>query len=105
MTKAPSALARAGHGDRQEVLRDDQHRALAHQALQRILDQALGFGVERAGRFIEDEDRRIVINGARDRNPLLLSAGKRKPGFADLRFIPQRQTHDEIVRARSLRRH
>ena len=38
------------------------------------LDQALGAGVERRGRLVEDQDRRVLQDHARDRDPLLLAA-------------------------------
>ena len=53
--------------------------ATRHQTAEVILDGALRFGVERAGRFIENQDRRIVVDRARDGDALFLSAGKRKP--------------------------
>ena len=59
--------------------------AAGHQPAEIVLDGALRLGVERAGRFVENEDRRIVVERARDRDALLLSAGKREAGLADLR--------------------
>ncbi len=46
----------------------------------------------------------IVVDRPRDRDALLLTAGKREARFADLRFVAQGQAHDEIVRAGRLRR-
>src|SRR5207249_59381 len=49
------------HG--REAVRDDEHRAVRHEPLDRLLHQPLGLGVERAGGLIENEDlaaRRLV---------------------------------------------
>src|SRR5438477_8857459 len=41
---------------RGEPVRDDEDRAVRHQSVDRLLDQPLGFGVERAGRLVENQD-------------------------------------------------
>src|SRR3546814_14557889 len=51
---------------------DLQSRAVAHQAFERFLHQPLALGVERRGRFVEQQDRRITQQRARDRDPLAL---------------------------------
>ena len=43
-------------------------------AFERPLDPRFGFGVQRAGRLVEDQDRRILENGAGDRDALALAA-------------------------------
>ena len=63
-------------------MRDDERRAVVHQLLQRILDEALGLGVERGGRFVEDQDRRILQQRARDRDALPLSAREQHAAIA-----------------------
>src|SRR3954463_14864205 len=66
----------------------DHYRGLSFRhSPQVILDRPLGFGVERAGRFIENQDRRIIVKSARNRDPLSLSAGKGESGFANFRFV------------------
>ena len=50
---------------------------------ERRLDQALGLGVERRGRLVEDQDRRILEDRARDRDPLPLAARQTDAALAD----------------------
>ena len=47
-----------------------------HQALQRHLHQPLVLGVERAGGLVEEQERRVAQDRARDRDPLPLAAGQ-----------------------------
>ena len=60
----------------------------------------LGFGggVERAGRFVEDQDRRVLEQRARDREPLALAAGEQPAALADRRRKPSGVALDEIER-------
>ena len=53
-----------GHGD---------DGAVPHEPDERALDFHLGFGVEGRGGLIEDDDRRVLQEGARDADPLALS--------------------------------
>jgi hypothetical protein len=63
-------------------MRDDERGAVARDFRQRALDFALGAGVERAGRFVEQQDRRVLQDGARDRDALLLAARQLQPALA-----------------------
>ena len=58
-------------------------RAALHQRLQRGLHLPLGFGVERRGRLVEDQDRRVLEQRARDRQALALAAGQAHAVLAD----------------------
>jgi len=60
--------------DRGETMGDDDRRAVVHQPLERLLDQLLRFGVERGGRFVEQQQRRVAQHRAGDRQPLALAA-------------------------------
>src|SRR5215472_13696204 len=60
--------------DRRQSVRDDDARAALHQSAERLLDEALGLGVERRRRLVEDEDRRVLEDRARDREALPLAA-------------------------------
>ena len=55
----------------------------------------LAFGVERRGRFVEQQQRRIAQDRARDRDPLPLSARERNAALANLRFHSCRQRRDK----------
>src|SRR5436309_900129 len=70
-----------------EPVRDDEHRAMRHQTVDRLLHQPLGLGVERAGGLIENEDRWIAQQRARNRDPLALAAAQPGAAFAEHRAI------------------
>ena len=78
-------------------------RAVPHQPAERVLDQALGFGVERARRLVEDQDRRVLEQRARDRDALALAAREQRAAFADLAVEALRHALDELHRVRGAR--
>ena len=53
---------------------DDQRRAVAHDAFKGTLHRRFTFGVERAGGFVEQQDRRIAQDGPGDGDALALAA-------------------------------
>src|SRR4051812_27336702 len=57
-----------------EAMCDYERGATVPQARKRFEDLALGGGVEMRGRFVQDEDGRVVEEGACDVQPLTLSA-------------------------------
>src|ERR1700704_2732403 len=59
-----------------QVVRDHDDAILLPQALQRLLDPQGRDGIERRGRLIEQQHLGLDCNGARDAQPLLLSAGQ-----------------------------
>ena len=83
---------------RRQPVRDHQHRAAPHQPFERRLHLGLGFRVERAGRLVEQQDRRVLVDGPRDGDALALAAGQQPARLADARVVALRQAHDEIVR-------
>ena len=85
-------------------MRDDDGRAPLHQRRQRLLDQPLGLGVERTGRLVEQQDRRVLQDGARNRDALALAAGELVAALADRGIVATRHRHDEIMRGSRLRR-
>ena len=62
-----------GYQHRQTV-RDDDEGAGFGDAQQIGVDDGLAFGVERAGRLVEDQDTRIAEQGSRNRETLALTA-------------------------------
>ena len=54
---------------------------------QRVLHEQLRLGVERRRRLVENQDRRILQQRTRDREPLPLAAGQPLPSFADRRLV------------------
>ncbi len=79
----------AAHGG--QAVGDDERRAVAHQRRQRVLHELLGFGVERRGRLVEDQDRRVAQQRAGDRQPLPLPARQALAALADLRRRSRRR--------------
>ena len=81
---------------------DDDARPPLHQRLERLLDRVFGDRVERARRLVEDQDLRILQDHARDRKPLLLSAGELETAVADHRVIAVRLGGDKVREVRDI---
>ena len=58
--------------------------------------------VERGGRFVEQDDRRILEERARDRDALALAAGKLHAALAARAVVGALEAEDELVRMRGL---
>ncbi len=54
-----------------------------HQPVEGGLDLALALGVEGRGGLVEEQDRRVLQDGARDRDALALAARERHAALAD----------------------
>ena len=76
-----------GAANRRKAVSDDEHRAPSHQIVQRALHEHLGFGIELGSRFIENQNRRIFQERARNRQPLALAAGKPLAAVANQSLI------------------
>ncbi len=66
-----------------EPMGDDETGAPRHDAAQRLLHQRLVPRVERRGRLVEQQDRRVGENSAGDGEALALAARKRDAALAD----------------------
>ena len=53
---------------------NDQRRPALHEDFERRLHLTLGFVIQRRSRLVQDQDGRILDQGARDRQALALSA-------------------------------
>lgn len=71
---------------------------------ERRLDVLFAFRIQRARRFIQKENRRVLQDRAGNRNPLTLSAGELGSGFADLRLKAIRKRLNERGEAGRVRR-
>jgi len=78
-------------------VRDRDHGPSGDQSIERFLNLMLGFGIDAAGRFVENQDSRAMQDGAGNRNPLPFAAGKSVSSFADDGIISVRRAADEIV--------
>ena len=79
-----------------EAMRDHERGAMTHQFFQRRLHQRLAFGIERGGGFVEQQQRRIAQDRARDRDALALAARQRHAALAELRLESARQPAQEF---------
>ncbi len=80
-----------------QPVRQDERGAPGGEAIDRLLDHRLVFGVDRGQRLVEDQDRRVAQEGAGDRQPLALAARQHDPALADHRLPALRQRRDELV--------
>ena len=59
---------------------------------QRSLHLVLGFRIERCGRLVEEDDRSVLDQRARDRDALALAAGELQSVFAHRRIVAGRES-------------
>ena len=76
-----------GMHNRRKSVRDYHSGAPLAEFRDSLLDVMLGFRVERCCRLIEQDDRSILDQGARDRDPLSLPAGQLETVLADGRIV------------------
>ena len=69
-------------------MRDDDRRATLQQGSKRLLNENLGFRVERRGGLVEDQDLRVTKDLSRDRQALTTPAS---PGFTRSNLRIQRE--------------
>ena len=63
-----------GVADGGEPMGDGDGGPVFDQGIERLLDLALGGGVQRRGRLVEQQDGRVLEQRPRDRQPLALAA-------------------------------
>src|SRR5438552_9122 len=80
-------------------MRHANNGAVFLQAIDCRLDIRFGPGIERGGRFIEDNDWRVADKRTGDRDPLPLAAGQTHPALADARLVTLWKVGDKIVAA------
>src|SRR6478735_7408360 len=88
-----------GLADRRETVGDDEDGPAGGNSFHVLLDGALAFVIQGAGRLVEDEDARIGNERASDRDTLALPAGKIAAAFTHDGVIALRQLQDEVVSA------
>ena len=84
-------------GNRAEPVRDGQHCAPLAGGAQRVLDLLFRVGVERACCLVQQQDRRVLEQRARNPHALLFTARQLEPTLTHGRVVPVRQTHNEIM--------
>ena len=76
-----------GLADGRQAVSDHDHGAALDDMFERFLELRLGVAVERAGRLVEQHDRRLAEHGAGKRDALLLAARQVHATLADLIVI------------------
>ena len=79
-----------GVADRGQAVGDHERGAAHHQVVERVEDHGLGLGVDRRGRLVEDQDRRVADEGARDADALALAARELRAALAELGLVARR---------------
>ena len=87
-----------GVADRAEPVGDDERRATLEQRADAVLDRPFGLVVQRRGRLIEDQYRRLAVDSAGDGDPLDLAARQAQAGLAHVRVVAEGEALDELGR-------
>ena len=69
-----------------QAVRDDDRSAAGEQAIERFANHDFGSRVHAGGGFVEDQEARIVRQGAGEADQLALADGKSGAALADHRF-------------------
>ena len=70
---------------------------MAHQVIQGLLNQPLGFTVQRRGGFVQNQNGGLLQNGAGYGNALSLPTGNPLPPFSHHGIVPLGETGDEVM--------
>src|SRR3989344_4412766 len=89
---------------RREPVRNRDDRLPFHQLAERLLDFHFALTIERRGRLVEQEYRRVFQYCAGNWDALAFAAGELDAALADHRAVAGRKPGDEVVRLRELRR-
>ena len=65
-----------GAAERRQAVGDGDRGPAGDEPIDRRLDRHLRLRIDRRGRLVEDQDRRIDQEGPGDRNPLAFTAGE-----------------------------
>ncbi len=93
-----------GVANGREPVCDHKGGASLHHFVESGVDPGFGDRIERAGRLVEDQDRRIFQQCACDRQALPLAAGQHAPALAGIGFESLFAALDEFQRLRPGRR-
>ena len=63
-------------GQRRQAMRNGDHRLAVHQREEVFLDRRFHFGIERRGRLVEHQNRRVLEQDAGDSDALALASGQ-----------------------------
>lgn len=86
-----------GLEDGVEAMRNGEGCASLHEFARGFFKQGFGLGVKAGGGFVEDEDGRILEEGAGKGESLCLSAAETRSAFADDGLVLVGECLDEVV--------
>ena len=99
MRPSSTTSTRSDAHDRREPVRDDDRRAVGEQRLQPHLHERLPRDVQRAGRLVQDQQRRVGQERARERHQLALPGRQPDAALVGLGVVPVGHPRDEVVHA------
>lgn len=85
-------------------MRDDEAGPVLHEDFERLLNELFGFRIERGGRLVENENRRVLEERARDGHALPLPHGQARASLSHDRVVLVGEVFDEPVRVRGFGR-
>src|SRR5439155_23485024 len=77
---------------------NNERRAVEHRRGQRVLHEQLCFAVERRSGFVENQNRRVLQQRARNGQPLPLASRQFLAALANARLVPVVGGGNELVR-------
>ena len=93
-----------GVANRREAVSDHERGPPLHDLVESVEDHFLGLRVDRGRRLVENQDRCVLDERARDRDALALASGEAGALLADDRVVALRKRGDEVVGVRRARR-
>src|SRR3989344_457707 len=88
--------------ERRKTVRDRDYCLITHQSLERPLNRDLALRVERSRRFVQEQYRCVLEDGARYGDALPLTAGELDAALAHHRIVAILQMHNEFMRLRKM---
>ena len=82
---------------RRQPVGDDQRGAALHQSFQCVLHRAFALRIEGTGRFVQQQDRRVLQQRAGDDDALLLAAGQARAALAQFAGETFGKFADEVI--------
>jgi len=87
-----------------KAMRNHNRCPVRHQAFQRLLNQSFRRGVHARGRLIKNQNRRVLQERPRNREPLFFAHAQFHAALAHHTFQSVRQAFDKFSRVRRIHR-
>ncbi len=85
-------------------MRDDERGLVTQQSREGVLHERLGLDIQTRSRLVEDQERRVLEECAREREALCLARAQARAAFAKRCRVPARQGADKFVGVGEARR-